>query len=170
MRTKFSSFGALLPRSTRNSARYGDVNIASKREYKKTMGDKKIMVFIFSALVGTSAYQLLSSDHTAVLEDNKITQPLSTAYGPSLAVVDCQECLEVTPDSCDIQTDQCFESESCGDWLSCTEDCVTLNADQSCYDDCDVSHSDSHSVCSSMKSCMCDVCVGQCVDMCMADG
>lgn len=133
------------------------------------MSDRKLMVTVFTLLTGAIAYHFAVTPTTAV-QPKLASFPTSTAYGPSLAVVDCQDCLEVVEDSCEIQNDECSESASCEMWMQCTQDCIALGEDQECFDDCDVAHSDSHVQCSSMKSCMCDVCIGQCVDMCRADG
>jgi hypothetical protein len=128
--------------------------------------EKKAVVLVMTLLSGTAVYQLLSSSAPSSSQRSVEPEPVAS----TVAVVECLDCMEAVPDSCESETYECLDLKDCSDWLSCTEDCVKTQGDQSCYDDCDVSHSDTHSECSSMKSCMCDVCVGQCVDMCMADG
>jgi hypothetical protein len=127
------------------------------------MADKKVMITVFSILTGAIVYHVVSFDRAPVISNMALPEP-------SVAVVDCQDCLEVTGEVCEMENDSCSEFASCENWLQCTEDCVTLGQNQECFDDCDVAHSDTHSQCNAMKSCMCDVCIGQCVDMCRADG
>lgn len=123
--------------------------------------DKKLMILIFSVLTGTALYQV------TVGHPGKM--PASKPVDEPVAVVDCVDCMDVLATSCEYEINECAESQDCSMWMLCVEDCVNAQGDLECYSDCDVAHSDVHSECSSMKSCMCDVCVGQCVDMCMAD-
>lgn len=126
------------------------------------MSDKKIMTFIFSALVATAGYQLFS------LHQNEHVSSAAPASSNSVAAVECEDCLSSVSDYCDLESNTCQDDPTCNEWLSCTEDCIALQLDQSCYDDCDATHLGSHSTCSSFKTCACVVCVGQCVDMCVS--
>ena len=131
------------------------------------MSDKKIVAFAVLTLSGTAFYQLSSKEHNEVAA-HSAPAPMSAAS--SVAVTECVDCVESIYDSCDITADACLDSQDCSEWLQCTEECINLQLDEECYFDCDVAHSDTHSECTSMKNCMCDVCTGQCVDMCSADG
>lgn len=131
------------------------------------MSDKKIMIVIFSLLTGTASYQLVSLKSMPPVHVK--TPVIQTASSSPISVDDCLGCMETVPDSCEYQVNECTDTQDCSAWMSCVEDCVQLQGDQSCFDDCDVAHSDTHSECTSLKSCMCDVCIGQCLDMCTAD-
>jgi hypothetical protein len=132
------------------------------------MMEKKVVALTMIAFSGVVAYEFSTSAPSNV--SSQVSQQLPSDEQSVIAVEDCLDCMEVVPDSCEYETNECLDAQDCSEWFSCTEDCVRSQGDQSCYDDCDVAHSDSHSSCTSMKSCMCDVCTGQCVDMCMADG
>ncbi len=143
------------------------VNILSSLCYLKSMQDKTVIALCFTTLVASVGYNLVAvrSDHSTP----KPT-PQASSSSPSVAVEECLDCVEAVPDSCDLDFNKCEEVQDCTAWLSCTEDCIVTNSATDCYDDCDAAHSDAHSECQSLKSCVCDVCVGQCVDMCTADG
>lgn len=132
------------------------------------MSDKTVMTAVFTLFTGAVVYHFATTPTS--LEPTLTSFSASTAYGPSVAVVECQDCMESVGDSCEMESNECSESASCEEWMSCTQDCISLSGDQDCFDDCDIAHSDVHSQCNSLKTCMCDVCVGQCVDMCLADG
>jgi hypothetical protein len=136
------------------------------------MSDRNLIATCCVVLLGVLFYNVVS------LRDGGLTSPVpSTSASPlssasqltSVAVDECQDCLSVVPDSCEYEYNACQAHSDCSEWMDCVEDCVAVNADLSCYDDCDLVHSDLHSECQSLKTCACDVCVGQCVDMCMAD-
>jgi len=129
------------------------------------MSDKKVLFTVFSLLVGTAAYQLTVTPSN--LKNSSVGQNLQ--HPQTIDVVDCLDCMDTLPNSCEIESNECADSNDCSTWLACIEDCVTFHGDESCYTDCDLSHSESQNVCSSVKTCACDVCVGQCVDFCAAD-
>lgn len=125
--------------------------------------DKKVMVLILSLFAGSVLYQVTMNG------PRNFPVQSSPQVEQSVAVVDCLDCMETAPSSCELEVNECLDAQDCTSWMSCIDDCVQLQEGIDCYDDCDIAHSDSHSECTSMKSCMCDVCVGQCTDMCMAD-
>lgn len=129
------------------------------------MSDKKVLFTIFTILVGTAAYELtVVPDRLTSRVGNVVAQPQRP-----IEVVDCLDCMDTLPNSCELESNECSDSNDCSDWLTCVESCVTTQGDANCYDDCDLAHSDVHNECTSVKTCACDVCVGQCVDFCMAD-
>lgn len=118
---------------------------------------------VFSLLVGTAMYQLTVTP--TYVSNNKVEQhPQQT-----IDVVDCLDCMETLPNSCEFESNECSDSNDCSEWLVCVESCVATQADTACYDECDIAHSETHNICTAVKTCACDVCVGQCVDFCMAD-
>lgn len=131
------------------------------------MSDKNIMIFILTLLTGTSAYQVLVHPTASTVTSGQV--PLVGHGAESIAAVDCQDCLESVPETCETTTDECLDTPSCDAWVVCTESCIKSNGDQDCYRTCDMEHSDVHAECSSMKSCMCDVCIGSCLDFCTTD-
>jgi len=127
------------------------------------MSDKKVLFMVFSALIGTAMYQLVSRPIPSSSSN-------STSFSSQpVEVVDCLDCIDTLPNSCELESNECADSNDCSEWLVCIESCVTMQGDASCYDDCDIEHSDTHNMCSAVKTCACDTCVGQCVDFCMAD-
>lgn len=136
--------------------------------YDSIMSDKKIMILIFSLLTGTAVYQTAFLQSTPVTNNVSLSIAQSSATA-SISVDDCLDCMEVVPNSCEYQANECTSKQVCSEWMSCVEDCVQLQEDQSCFYDCDLAHSDTYSECNSLKSCMCDVCIGQCVNMCAAN-
>ena len=124
------------------------------------MSDKKIIMFVFSSLILTAGYQLYS------LELNESRVAVTAHNLDSIAAVDCEDCLSSTSDYCELETNACSDDPLCSEWLSCTEDCISLSMDKSCFDDCDSTHADLHSECSAFKTCACVVCIGQCTNMC----
>lgn len=123
------------------------------------MSDKKIIMFVFSSLILTAGYQLYS------LQQNEKHVTAVTNTTESVASVECEDCLNSTSDYCELETNSCEDDSLCNEWLSCTEDCISLSMDKSCFDDCDTVHLDSHKE-SSFKTCACVVCVGPCENMC----
>lgn len=155
--------------------RYGEIwwdcsceTTHTERDIIIHMSDRNLIATCCVVLLGVLFYNVVSlrdGDMTSPLPATSASQPQST----SIASEDCQDCLSVVPGSCEYEYDSCQTHADCSSWMGCVEDCVAVNADLSCYDDCDLAHSDVHSECQSLKTCACDVCVGQCVDMCMAD-
>lgn len=130
------------------------------------MSDRNLTAVCCVVLFGVLAYNVLS------LRDDGFTSSVPSTLAsqqPPIVVDDCQDCLDVVPDSCEYEYNACQSHVDCTEWMGCVEDCVATHSDLSCYDDCDLAQSDLHSSCQSLKTCACDVCVGQCVDMCAAD-
>jgi hypothetical protein len=128
------------------------------------MSDKKIIMFVFSSLILTAGYQLYSLDQNESRVAAAATRKLE-----SVTAVECEDCLSSTSDYCELETNTCIDDPLCNEWLSCTEDCIALSMDKSCFDDCDSSHADLHNECSSFKTCACVVCIGQCTNMCASE-
>jgi len=133
------------------------------------MSDKNVMIFAFSTLIGFAIYQVAAPTHFINKNGKNLSFVTVSIPSASIASVECLDCLGSTDNTCEMQVSECDESQTCQDWMACVEDCATLNGDQSCYDDCDVAHTDVHAECPSTKACMCSVCIGACVDMCQTD-
>ena len=130
------------------------------------MSDKKAMFVIFTMFSCGVAYQCVTSP--------KVVSPSGStasarALQVSLATTDCQDCVDSLQISCQIELDECKTSTSCELWLQCTDDCVTFNEGQECYDECFAAHLQAKPQCFLVNACVCEACVGQCLDMCMAD-
>lgn len=128
------------------------------------MSDKKGIALILSLLTGAIVYQVVTEKPTRFTpapHEQPVEQPI--------AVVDCVDCMDSLSSSCEFESNECFDSQDCTAWVACIEDCVVLQGGDVCYDDCDLAYTDSHSECVALHTCMCDACVGQCSDMCMAD-
>ena len=116
------------------------------------------MIVIFSSLVATAAFQLSSTPVSQSTQGQPVAQP--SAYGPSIAIVE-----DLTD-----AVDPCSEIILCENWVMCTDECVLFEDQQTCYEDCNVAHSDSVIECQITDVNTCSACSEQCVDVCMADG
>lgn len=83
----------------------------------------------------------------------------------SVAAEACLWCLGAASEACIDENEDCLTSLSCQAWKSCTETCVVTDQQDACYNSCDFPVADSSEPVK-VKSCNCDVCYSQCLNMC----
>lgn len=90
---------------------------------------------------------------------------LSSEDQVSIAAEECLWCLGSASEACFDEAQDCIQSFSCQAWKECNETCVTHDLDETCYESCDAPMQEFFTP-EKMKSCSCEVCYAQCINMC----
>jgi hypothetical protein len=95
----------------------------------------------------------------------KVEKPATVEGEVSLAAVECLDCVRSLSTVCVEEAAECSASLSCKVWTECTEGCILLDSDPSCYAACDEPTHEFFTP-QKMKKCSCEICYAQCLNMC----
>lgn len=137
---------------------------------------KVISSVVAIAFITTSCTELTSTaTSSSKCSDGKCLPPQEEpppapqpADEMSIAAEECLWCLGSASEACLDENQDCLSSLACKSWRDCTESCISNNFDENCYNSCDAA-ADSFFTPSKVKTCNCEICYSQCLNMCPQD-
>jgi len=101
------------------------------------------------------------------IDDEFEEYPVEDYFDEMYTETECQDCLRSSEsDGClEVHTD-CLDLPDCTDWISCVGWCEAYEADDDCYEQCDLAFIDSKKVEVNLRLCVCELCAINCRVLC----